>query len=130
MAKNPLDLVQSLRDRMRALVMEQTQLRRELGFRDAFEALVRAADFLPRVLFEARPPFVIRDRSELDAEAARVHPAVLNAVTTAAKGDAWQVFQEPYSHQVEAFRASAGRGRSIVLATGTASGKTESMALP
>ncbi|MGH9361064.1 MAG: DEAD/DEAH box helicase, partial [Thermoanaerobaculia bacterium] len=33
-------------------------------------------------------------------------------------------------HQLEAFQAQASRGKSLVLATGTASGKTESMALP
>lgn len=131
MAKHPFDLVDVLRDRLRDLVLERTRLRSDLGFREAFEGLVRSADFLPRILFEVRPPFLRLKQAAFDREGAQMHVDIAAVIARESKKpDSWQLFRRPYKHQVDAFRASAGRGKSVVLATGTASGKTESMALP
>jgi ATP-dependent helicase YprA (DUF1998 family) len=132
MAVNPLDIVEELNGKLRDLIRQGTPLRADLGFQAAFQELVERTDFIPKVLLEARPPFVRVGLEALGGGAEGPHRRIQQLIREAQpeKKDAWAYLQRPYRHQAEAFRAYRALGHSLVIATGTASGKTEAMALP
>ena len=62
-----------------------------------------------------------------------VHPAVVTlfqGLSESGAGQAALLYDPPYSHQYEAIEEALGRERSLVVMTGTGSGKTESFLLP
>lgn len=78
---------------------------------------------------ESTPRYKVGKRfAELELDAA-VHE--LFAVLTTTYGDVKPLlFDPPYAHQATALEATVGDGRSLVVTTGTGSGKTETFLLP
>lgn len=66
--------------------------------------------------------------ADLDLDPAALH--LFAALTSTAGGVKPLLFDPPYTHQATALEATARDGRSLVVTTGTGSGKTETFLLP
>lgn len=79
-----------------------------------------------RPYFESTPRYrTDRSFAEL-AELPEAFKQLLNALSAEPR----LIFEPPYAHQLEAVRRAVGSGESLVVMTGTGSGKTESFLLP
>lgn len=92
-----------------------------------WERLAEPERLVKGPILEASPPYEIgRTLSELAAEGT-LHHAILDLCATT---DALPANRPLYLHQEKAIRNVVDRGRNLIVATGTGSGKTESFLIP
>ena len=132
----PLRAIELIRDRAVKAVLSQSrinhpmlvaEIRRRFGSTDvATGALVREP------LIEGAAPFVPSGRTFAECAGAPLHPAVIEAIASAAAGDyRFAPDARPYRHQVEAWEhLTADERRSVLVSSGTGSGKTECFLMP
>lgn len=125
-----------IRDRSVAAVLSQSglnhaalaaELRRRFGSTDVGTgALVREP------VIEGAAPFISSGRTFADCAGAPLHPAVIDAIASAQAGDyRFAEDARPYRHQVEAWEhLAAAERRSVLVSSGTGSGKTECFLMP
>lgn len=132
----PLRTAELIRDRAVAAVLGQsglshpglaTEIRRRFGGTDvAGGALVREP------VIEGAAPFVSSGRTFADCAGDPLHPAVIRAIASEGAGDyRFPPEAQPYKHQLEAWRhLAAPERRSVLVSSGTGSGKTECFLMP
>lgn len=132
----PLRTVELIRDRAVEAVLGQSglnhpglaaEVRRRFGHTDVAEgALVREP------LIEGAAPFVASGRTFADCSGDPLHPAVVRAIGSDAAGDyRFSPDMHPYKHQLEAWEhLRAPERRSVLVSSGTGSGKTECFLMP
>ena len=118
---NPIEIVQEVIDEYRNHL--QTEFRpRDVRIREEFETVLASPEFLAReAFFQSHRPFQARVRwSELP-----INPKLATVMDRRTKG------QPAYSHQSEAITHLLGPNpSSIVVSTGTGSGKSECFLIP
>ena len=95
---------------------------------DLRRALLHEEGVLYRTPFiESTPKYILGDRfSDLSLP----EPIAELFDALAKHGDSTLLYNPPYSHQAAALKATIVEGRSLVITTGTGSGKTESFLMP
>lgn len=108
----------------RALAAE---IRRRLGSRDVSEgALVREP------VIEGAAPFEVEGRTFADCAGSLLHPKVISAISSESAGEyRFPPDAQPYRHQIAAWEhLTAADRRSVLVSSGTGSGKTECFVMP
>jgi len=103
------------------------EIRRRFGSSDvAAGALVREP------VIEGAAPFVTDGRTFADCAGTLLHPNVIRAISSEKAGDyRFPPEAEPYKHQIEAWQhLTADDRRSVLVSSGTGSGKTECFLMP
>jgi len=119
----PLSLAQQIEDRYRRY-LETTFYFRDPDLRASFQEALRSGHLRKGPYLEATPVFKRgKETKELLRELLTAAPDA--GFLRALKGD-----RRLYLHQEEAIRKVSGDGRNVVVATGTASGKTETFLYP
>ncbi|MGW8191965.1 DEAD/DEAH box helicase [Sphingomonas hankookensis] len=132
----PLRTIELIRDRAVEAVLGQsglnhaglaTEVRRQFGSpKVADGALVREP------LIEGSAPFVTSGRTFADCADDPLHPDVIRAISSDTAGDyRFPPDAQPYRHQLEAWQhLTASERRSVLVSSGTGSGKTECFLMP
>lgn len=132
----PLRTVELIRDRTVEAVLGQSglshpglaaEIRRQFGATDAAAgALVREP------VIEGAAPFVASGRTFADCAGDPLHSAVVRAISDpAAEPYRFDPLAQPYRHQLEAWRhLTAAERQSVLVSSGTGSGKTECFLMP
>jgi ATP-dependent helicase YprA (DUF1998 family) len=132
----PLRTVELIRDRAVEAVLGQSglnhaglaaEIRRQFGATDvASGALVREP------VIEGAAPFIASGRTFADCSGDPLHPAVVRAISDAsAEPYRFDPLAQPYRHQLEAWQhLTAVEPRSVLVSSGTGSGKTECFLMP
>jgi ATP-dependent helicase YprA (DUF1998 family) len=131
----PLDIDQRLRVRVTEAVIAQGGIRH-----DAVNAFLRdrlsGTDIDGGALFseptiEAAGPYVSCGQTPRDLSNTLLHPRLVDALTYGADGDEYRFTHPAYAHQLEAWRhLAAEERRSVLVSSGTGSGKTECFLVP
>lgn len=132
----PLRTTELIRDRAVQAVLSQSglnhpalaaEVRRRFGSTD-----VDAGALVREPLIEGAAPFVSSGRTFADCAGAPLHPAVIRAIASEQAGDyRFAGESQPYRHQVEAWEhLTAPDRRSVLVSSGTGSGKTECFLMP
>lgn len=131
----PLEIYRRLRLRVTEAVIAQCGIRH-----DALNAFLRGrlsgTDIDAGALFaeptiEAAGPYVTCGQTPRDLAGGLLHPRLVDALTYGADGDEYRFTHPAYAHQVEAWRhLVADERRSVLVSSGTGSGKTECFLVP
>lgn len=133
---NPLDTIVRIRERVSEAVVSQAglnhagltaELRRQLG-----QSSVEAGALVREPVIEAAAPFVSSGRTFADCAGSVLDPQVIQAISAPSAG-AYRFPGEaqPYRHQLEAWQhLTAPDPRSVLVSSGTGSGKTECFLMP
>ncbi|MGD9664066.1 MAG: DEAD/DEAH box helicase [Novosphingobium sp.] len=135
-ASTPLRTMQFIRNRAVEAVIGQSainhagllaEIRRQFGSSDVDNgALVREP------VIEGAAPFVSGDRSFAECAGSLLHPDVIRAISSEQAGEyRFAPDMRPYRHQLEAWEhLTAADKRSVLVSSGTGSGKTECFLMP
>lgn len=132
----PLRTVELIRDRAVEAVLGQSglnhaglaaEIRRQFGGTE-----VEAGALVREPLIEGAAPFVSSGRTFADFAGNPLHPDVIRAISSVEAGDyRFPPDAQPYKHQAEAWHhLSAAERRSVLVSSGTGSGKTECFLMP
>lgn len=132
----PLRTVELIRDRAVEAVLGQSRLNHSglaAEIRRQFGSIEAAAGALVREpVIEGAAPFVSSGRTFADCTDDPLHPAVVRAISDpAAEPYRFDPLAQPYRHQLEAWQhLTAAERRSVLVSSGTGSGKTECFLMP
>ena len=132
----PLDTMQRIRERVSEAVISQSginhvglvaELRKQLG-----QSSVGSGALVREPVIEGAAPFVSSGRTFAQCAGAPLHPRVIRAVSGDSAGDyQFPADAQPYRHQLEAWEhLTAEDRRSVLVSSGTGSGKTECFLMP
>ncbi|MEA1071764.1 DEAD/DEAH box helicase [Sphingomonas sp. LY160] len=132
----PLRTFELIRDRAVEAVLGQSglnhagladEIRRQFGATE-----VEAGALVREPLIEGAAPFVSSGRTFADFAGDPLHPDVIRAISSVEAGDyRFPPDAQPYKHQAEAWRhLSEAERRSVLVSSGTGSGKTECFLMP
>lgn len=133
---DPLRTIELIRERAVEAVLGQSgvnhtgltaEIRRRFGSTDVREgALVREP------VIEGAAPFISSGRTFADCAGSLLHPDVIRAISSEQAGDyCFSADAQPYRHQIEAWEhLTATERRSVLVSSGTGSGKTECFLMP
>jgi ATP-dependent helicase YprA (DUF1998 family) len=132
----PLRTAELIRDRTVQAVLSQSginhpalaaEIRRRFGSTD-----VDAGALVREPVIEGAAPFVSSGRTFADCAGAPLHPEVIRAIASEQAGDyRFAGEAQPYRHQIEAWEhLTAPERRSVLVSSGTGSGKTECFLMP
>lgn len=135
-ATGPLRTMQLLRERSVEAVLGRSglnhpalaaEVRRRFGSTDVSQgALVREP------VIEGAAPFKVDGRTFADCAGNLLHPEVIRAISSDKAGDyRFPPEAQPYRHQIEAWKhLTAPERQSVLVSSGTGSGKTECFLMP
>jgi ATP-dependent helicase YprA (DUF1998 family) len=131
----PFVIDQRLRLRVTEAILAQGGIRH-----DALNAFLRerlaGSEITNGALFseptvEAAAPYVSSGKTPRDLSGTLLHPRVVEALTWGDEGDDYRFTHPAYAHQLEAWRElAADERRSVLVSSGTGSGKTECFLVP
>jgi len=131
----PLDIDERLRVRVTEAVLAQAGIRHP-----ALNAFLRErladSDITAGALFaeptvEAAGPYVGSGKTPRDLSGTLLHPRLVEALTSGKEGDDYRFTHSAYAHQLEAWRhLTTDEVRSVLVSSGTGSGKTECFLVP
>lgn len=132
----PLATMQRIRERVSEAVLSQSgvnhvglaaELRRQLG-----QSLVGAGALVREPIIEGAAPFITSGRTFAQCAGDPLHPDVIRAISSRSAGDyQFPPDAQPYRHQLEAWQhLTAQDRRSVLVSSGTGSGKTECFLMP
>lgn len=131
----PLEIDERLRARVTEAVIAQAGIRHPalnafLGERLAGTDISAGALFAEPAI-EAAGPYVSSGKTPRDLSGTLLHPRVVEALTYGADGDDYRFTHPAYAHQVEAWQHLTAKDvRSVLVSSGTGSGKTECFLVP
>ena len=135
-ATGPLETMELIRERTVEAVLGRSglnhralsaEIRRRFGSRDVAEgALVREP------VIEGAAAFEVEGRTFTDCAGTLLHPKVISAISSEGAGDyRFPPDAQPYRHQIAAWEhLTAPDRRSVLVSSGTGSGKTECFLMP
>jgi DEAD/DEAH box helicase domain-containing protein len=135
-ATGPLETMDLIRERTVEAVLGRSglnhralaaEIRRRFGSRDVAEgALVREP------VIEGAAAFEVEGRTFTDCAGTLLHPKVISAISSEGAGDyRFPPDAQPYRHQIAAWEhLTAPDRRSVLVSSGTGSGKTECFLMP
>ena len=132
----PLRTVELIREREVEAVLGQSglshpglvaEIRRRFG-----STAVREGALVREPVIEGAAPFISSGRTFSDCAGSLLHPEVIRAISSAQAGDyRFAPEAQPYRHQIEAWEhLTAAERRSVLVSSGTGSGKTECFLMP
>lgn len=135
-ATGPLRTTELIRSRVVEAVLGQSglnhpalaaEVRSRFGSTD-----VGAGALVREPVIEGAAPFVSSGRTFSECAGAPLHPQVIAAIASEQAGDyRFAGTAQPYQHQIEAWEhLTAGERRSVLVSSGTGSGKTECFLMP
>lgn len=131
----PLEIDERLRARVTEAVIAQAGIRHP-SLNAFLRERLAGTDISAGALFaepaiEAAGPYVSSGKTPLDLAGTLLHPRVVEALTYGADGDDYRFTHPAYAHQVEAWQhLTAEDVRSVLVSSGTGSGKTECFLVP
>lgn len=133
----PFDAIDEIRRRSAEAILGQTglnhaglaaEIRARFGHRDP-----RVGGLLQEPILEAALPYVLADETLDDLSGRLLHPSLVAALDGAEPAERrFRRDQHPFAHQLEAWKliTDASHANSVLVTSGTGSGKTECFLMP